>query len=505
MSSRCAPRCTEEEISDFEIRISDLSYHPLSQGEREENRNPKPQFRNSKFEIHMTDKAVTKYLARYAEPEAALVAGLPGDFGHALVVPAYGEGESLFKLLASVPGGPQGDVLIALVLNARAASPDKVHEGNKITRRRLADSLPTPLVLSEDPPIRAYPLPRGRLLLIDRAMRGHFLPEGQGVGLARKIGNDTVLALAAAGRLRSAWLHNTDADTVLPDDYFEQLRGVDPEEVGSAIYSFDHAFDSDPILAEAGRLYEISLRYYVLGLAWAGSPFAYQSMGSCLAVPAPAYAQVRGFPKRNAAEDFYVLNKLAKVGSIVRLAGSPLLAEGRPSDRVPFGTGQALLDLTAKRGGLSAFRLYHPLIFGHLAGWLRVLAAIARSGGDVGKSLEELPSATPYFQADLLRDSLERIGAFAAIRDAIGRSRDGSTLLRHLHTWFDALRTLKLVHALRDGGLRSLPWREALYEAPFAGLTSSTEDQVEQLRKGLAAEERKLAATRVGVSSLTAE
>ncbi len=453
----------------------------------------------------MTDKAVTKYLARYAEPEAALAARLRGNFGHALVVPAYGEGESLFKLLASVPGGPQGEVLIAVVLNARAASPDKVHQANETVRRRLADSLPAPLVLSGDPPIRAYPLPRGKLLLIDRAMRGHFLPEGQGVGLARKIGNDAVLALAAARPLESPWLHNTDADTVLPRDYFEQLRGVDPAGVGSAIYSFDHVFDPDPTLAEAGRLYEISLRYYVLGLAWAGSPFAYQSMGSCLAVPAPAYAQVRGFPKKNAAEDFYVLNKLAKVGSIVRLSGTPLLAEGRPSDRVPFGTGRALLDLAAKRGGLSAFRLYHPLIFAHLAGWLRVLAAIARAGGDVSKSLEELPSANPYFRTDLLRDSLERIGAFAAIRDAIGRSRSANTLLRHLHTWFDAFRTLKLVHALRDGGLPSLPWREALAEAPFTGLTSSTADDVEELRKGLATEERKLAATRSGVPSLITE
>lgn len=450
----------------------------------------------------MTDKAVRKYLARYAEPEAALAAALPGSFGHALVVPAYGEGESLFKLLASVPVGPQGEVLIAVVLNARASSPDKVHEANETVRRRLADSLPTPLVLSGDPPIQTYPLPRGRLLLIDRATRGHFLPEGQGVGLARKIGNDAILALAAARRLESPWLHNTDADTVLPRDYFEQLQGLDSEGVGSAIYFFDHAFDPDRTLAEAGRLYEISLRYYVLGLAWAGSPFAYQSMGSCLAIPAPAYAQVRGFPKKNAAEDFYVLNKLAKVGSIERLAGAPLRLEGRPSDRVPFGTGRALRDLAAKRGGLAGFHLYHPLVFAHLASWLAVLAAIARSGGDVEKPLARLPGADTFFRADLLRESLERIGAMSAVRDAIRRSRDEKTLLRHLHTWFDAFRTLKLVHALRDGGIPSLPWREALAEAPFTGLADSTEDDIEALREALAREERKLAKSPAGLPAL---
>jgi hypothetical protein len=450
----------------------------------------------------MSDKAIAKYLSRYAEPEAAIAASLPGNFAHIPVVPAYGEGESLFRLLASVPGESGSEVLTIVVLNARKASPDSVHEANETVRRRLGDSLPEPLLLSAEPPIRAYPVSGGKLLLIDRAVRDHFLPEGQGVGLARKIGNDAALALLAAGRLESPWLHNTDADTVLPRDYFSQLEDVDPQGVGSAVYFFDHIFDPDPALAEAGRLYEISLRYYVLGLAWAGSPFAYQSMGSCLAVPATAYAEVRGFPKKNAAEDFYVLNKLAKVGSIARLSGAPLRLEGRPSDRVPFGTGRALRNLVGKREGLSSFRLYHPLVFAHLASWLRLLRTIARSGGDMEKPLAELPSANPYFRTDLLRESLERIGALAAIRDAIRRSRDEKTLLRHMHTWFDAFRTLKLVHALRDAGIDSLPWREALAEAPFTGLAASTEDDIEVLREALAAEERKLATSPAGLPAL---
>ena len=41
------------------------------------------------------------------------------------------------------------------------------------------------------------------LLLIDRAAPGYFLPEGQGVGLARKIGCDLILRLRAGGRI--AW------------------------------------------------------------------------------------------------------------------------------------------------------------------------------------------------------------------------------------------------------------------------------------------------------------
>jgi hypothetical protein len=342
------------------------------------------------------------------------------------------------------------------------------------------------------------------LLLIDRALPGHFLPGGQGVGLARKIGNDVVLALCAGGRVASPWIHNTDADTVLPGDYFEQTRTLDAETAGAAIYAFEHRFDPDPAQAEAARLYEISLRYNLLGLAWAGSPYAYHSMGSCLAIPAAAYAAVRGFPRRNALEDFHALNKLAKVGSILRLSGLPLMLEGRISERVPISTGVAIGGLVSRRGALSGFRLYHPLVFAHLAAWLRVLAAIARSGGDARAPLAQLPSSTPFFRTDVLTEALERMGAFHAVQEALTLSKDEETLLRHLHTSFDALKTVQLIHALRDGGLSSIGYHQALTEAPFTGLAESVDEDPENLRRVLIAEEGKLAGIPAGLSRIPA-
>jgi hypothetical protein len=451
----------------------------------------------------LSGKAPRQYLARHAEPEARIADALPGEYGHALIVPAYGERESLFSLLASVPGGPTGPVLIVVVLNARADSPEEVHASNTAARERLARELPEIAVLSDAPFVRAYRLAGGALVLVDRARPGALLPEGQGVGLARKIGNDLALRLASLGRLASPWLHNTDADTLLPRDYFEQTQSCDPSTTAAAIYFYAHRFEEDEDLALAGRLYEISLRYYVLGLAWAGSPYAYQSMGSCIAVPGIHYAAVRGFPRKNAAEDFYVLDKLAKTGAIARLAGSPLTLEGRPSDRVPFGTGRALRDLVGKKRPLAGFRLYHPLVFAHLAAWLEVLDRVAATG-DPARALETLPASGPFFRTDLLREALEKLGAGPAIAEARERSSDAVTLRRHLHTWFDAFRTLKLVHALRDGGLPSLPWREALAEAPFTGLTASTDDEPEMLREALADRERELSGSPAGVPAMPA-
>ncbi len=446
-------------------------------------------------------RAVEQYLSRHAEPEAKLAERLEGRFEHVVVVPAYGEAQSLFDTLGSIPRVERGPTLVIVVLNARAGSPAPVHEINRASAGRLAEAASASVEIGADPPASALSYPNGTIVVIDRAGPGRFLPEGQGVGLARKIGNDLALRLHAAGRLASPWIHNTDADTVLANDLFEQTAAVPEEDNAAAIYFFEHRFGEEPELALAARLYEISLRYYVLGLAWAGSPYAYEAMGSCIAIRPWAYAAVRGFPRKNAAEDFYVLDKLAKAGSIARLAGTPFLLEGRISDRVPFGTGKALSQLLAKKGALEGFRLYHPATFAHLAAWLRALDAVAASGGRVEAALDELPRENPFFKTGLLVASLEEMGAFPAIRDAIARSGDADTMRRHFHTWFDAFRTLKLIRALQAGGLPALAWREALAEAPFTGLSSSTVDEPEALRRALAARERELAQTPAGLTA----
>lgn len=442
--------------------------------------------------------SILTYLSRKAEPEAKAAERLEGAFGYMIEIPAYGEGEDLFATLGSIPGGPRGGVLIVLVLNARTDSPPAVHEANEAARRRLASRGEGHVRLSDDPPITASRVPGGCLVLIDRAAPGWFLREGEGIGLARKIGCDFALGALAAGHLATRWLHLTDADVLLPNDYFEQSAALEDEATAAAVYFFAHRFEPDEALGLAGRLYEVSLRYGVLGLAWSGSPYAYEAMGSCMAVRPEAYAAIGGVPRVNAREDFEFLNLVAKQGAVARLSGAPLTLSGRISTRVRVSTGQALGKLVEMPRAREAFRLDHPALFAHLAAWLTVLDAAA-SSGDLAAASRHLPSDSPFFLAELLTDSLERQGAFAAARKAMSASEDPAVRRRLLHSWFDARRTRRLLDLLRGGGLRPLPWHEALREAPFTDLAGSVEEDPDALLKHLAALERRLSGSPAGL------
>ena len=133
--------------------------------------------------------------------------------------------------------------------------------------------------------------------------------------------------------------------------------------------------------------YEIFLRAYVMGLSFAGSPYAFHAIGSTMACTAQAYVDVRGMNRRTAAEDFHFLNKLAKIGSIGVIETTTVFPSPRPSKRVPFGTGQRVLRFMT--GGTDEYRLYDPRIFEILREWLAGMED--RSGQGFGSHPDRRP------------------------------------------------------------------------------------------------------------------
>jgi len=438
-------------------------------------------------------RAERQYLDRYAEPEARDVYARGRRFGHVLTIPAYGEGSELRRALASIPAGPRGDVLTVLVVNGRADSPRAAREANLALLETLAAEHGRGTPLARNASLHDHP--RGALLLVDRATAGHELPPRQGVGLARKIAADIALGLWRRGDVASAWIHCTDADVVLPGDYFEAAPDDDAlaprsarsmnAPIAALLYPFRH-LDPTPDALE----YEVSLRYYVAGLRFAGSPYAFHTIGSTFAVHAIAYARVRGFPKRLAAEDFYLLNKLAKVGAIHSLDGAPIQLSARTSQRTPFGTGRALTRARQRGRDPDRLRVYHPDVFSDLGAWLQTLRALAElgAGADPADLLEAHTRRWPAANAQRLRARLDETGAWAAARLGVERCRTPATRAKHLHAGFDAFRTLKLIHALRAAGVGSIPLRTALSEASFVRARAGA--ALEEIREQLARAER---------------
>jgi len=414
--------------------------------------------------------AIERYLAGHAEPEAAEVTLGAQGLSHVLTVVAHDEDVARFGLLETLPVG--GGVLAIVLVNDRDdCGPDAIAR----TRAFHAG------LLERYGPGRAagggateHATAFGALLLMRRSADTRPLPARQGVGLARKIVCDVALSLAAGGQLETELIHVTDADAQLPSEYFERLapRGGAPL---SAVYPFVHVGD-DPTLRSATMLHELWLRHYVVGLQRAGSPYAMHTIGSTLAISTGAYAAVRGFPRRHGAEDFYLLNKAAKVGPVERLGGAPITLRDRASDRVPFGTGPAVQRIVA--GEAVAF--HHPRCFELLAELLSGLRGLARDGG----TEVELPSLLcPSLSAAHARRMVASTGIEGALPAALARP-DVEARLRHLHDHFDALRTLKFVRGLREVGLPEQPPMEAV-----VGLLGGGQSGVAEALEGLRAVE----------------
>ncbi|HWA71464.1 MAG TPA: hypothetical protein VG937_04000 [Polyangiaceae bacterium] len=416
---------------------------------------------------------VGKYLSRWAEPSARpLAEALSDRYFAALGVPLLGESHAFLEGYRAAARQAPGRVLIVAVVNATVATAPELRAQNGALLQQLCRGA---RALSEHAFFERHA--EFDLLTLDRSSPGRELPERQGVGLARKIAGDLLLAMFERGALDLPFLLMTDADATLPADYFARAERERARGPAALIYPFRHVPGVDPeVVHHATQLYEALIRYHVLGLAWAGSAYAYHSIGSTLAVHVDAYAGVRGVPKRAAGEDFYLLDKLGKLGPIRKLDGAPVAIASRRSARVPFGTGPRVEQLLNQRRALVASDQAFLALKHVLLGLDRVAASSAPA--PLAETLKALPPALAAQAAQVI----EELGLPAAMRAAIEQVGQGN-LRRRLHTWFDALKTLQFLHLLRDRGVSELELTDALSRAPFCPAGDPTlEATLERLR-----------------------
>ncbi len=397
---------------------------------------------------------LANYLQHYAEsaiddlvPFIAANFSNTQSFKHCLIIPAYNESHQfIFSLLSKLDNKKWESTLIIIIVN----QPDN---DNDVTKNTFFWDGLHQLTLKNNLQQSTYNSAKdiflkfdhksssSSIVLLDFFRQSRKLPRKKGVGLARKIGCDFACLLSQQKRVILNWLHTSDADTSLPDDYFQQTAALDTKSTSAAVYDFAHRGEKNKI-TESTQLYEESISYYVDGLRYAKSPYAYHTLGSCIAVSIESYTLVRGFTKRAGGEDFYCLNKLAKVGEIKQLKGNKLSIATRESNRVPFGTGPAVAQIMENAESQSTLLSYNPLVFLELKNLLLSFENLFdykhKSDAWLGQQSKETQNALQSLHINILFDHINL------------QISERRLCMVHIHQWFDAFKTLRFIHLLES-------------------------------------------------------
>jgi len=273
----------------------------------------------------------------------------------------------------------------------------------------------------------------------------------KGVGLARRIAADTALSLIDQKIIKTPWLFSTDADVVLPEGYFEVVVGVS-DKVSALSLRFIH-MTSDPIQEKLQAQYDFKLNYYQMGVRFIGAAYDYIPLGSTLIAAANSYAQVRGFPCRSGGEDFYILNKLAKLGTVLQPQQPIIEIQSRFSDRVPFGTGPAISKIQQQQLEGEVYTYYHPEIFHLIKAWRRKIESYYEN--------QQLPKddggLNQHWQIE------------GVLQQAKAQIKTQHRWNQFVHEWFDAFKILKSVHFLRTE-FKSNSYVELIESAAYQSL-----------------------------------
>ena len=392
---------------------------------------------------------IDTYLQYYSTGERwNLIANDTENISQVVVIPAYAEREMLFSTLASLAHNPSSSLdysFILCVINNKDNSPPDAIKNNLLTITYLEALVKKTSLRRFNTDREIYPLlftlsdAKLKLGYIDASSRGNEIPQNLGgVGMARKIGMDMALRLLKKSSAPRNLILSLDADTLVQNNYLSAIKNYFTPRVKTAIVAYEHqlpeAFEEQAAIC----CYEIFLRYWVLGLKYAKSPWAFHSIGSTIVTLTEAYLGVRGMNKREAGEDFYFLSKLAKMGEIGYIKETCVYPSARSSARVPFGTGKRIQRFLA---GIhkEEYHLYDPRIFVILAEWLHLMKNQFKCGED--EILIKTERSHP-----MLKSFLKNCD-FTAVWSKIRRNaKDEKTLTRQFNDWFDGFKTLKLIN-----------------------------------------------------------
>ena len=162
-----------------------------------------------------------------------------------------------------------------------------------------------------------------------------------GVGWARKTLFNKILEVASEEDL----LISLDADTRIRPTYVASILHTfreHPQWPALAV-PYYHPLSGDAAMDHALLRYELYMRNYAINMLLTDTPYQYTALGSAIVMRAGALRKIGGITPYQSGEDFYLLQKFCKMAPIGTDNAEMVYPATRTSNRVPFGTGPAIL------------------------------------------------------------------------------------------------------------------------------------------------------------------
>ncbi len=374
----------------------------------------------------------------YEFSEPLIKASLPKELDVAIVIPSYNEAflvDTLNSLLDCKYG--DGAVEVIIVINDSEVSSSDIHKFHKAQHLQLLEWA----AQNSTDKLRFFPL-----------YTPNIAKKKAGPGIARKIGMDEAFIRFNAVKNPYGIISNLDADTTVQENYLQTLIHESKDHNQTKAYSihFEHALDDEKVTENTRKAiidYELHLRYYIDMQKIFGFPFAYQTIGSAMAVRSYAYGEAFGMNKRQAGEDFYFLQKFIKTGYFANINATTVFPATRISDRVPFGTGKSVSDIVENKD----FKTYNFQAFETISdidGFIQALYEDFDSGMKV---------INPIFKLYLVEHNFPK--KYSEIKK---HTKDLEGFRKRFYTWFDAFRLMKYLHFCRDRYYKNIPIEEAI-------------------------------------------
>lgn len=266
-----------------------------------------------------------------------------------------------------------------------------------------------------------------------------------GVGNARKLGLDHASKLLGP----DDYLICFDADTSCSENYVNDILEQGSHHNADLLsIHFEHQIDDRSVEGSSIIQYECFLRYHINQLKNSAYPYAFQTIGSSMAVKNKTYKAFGGMNRRKAGEDFYFMHKIIPYRRIIEVTNCYTIPSSRTSDRVPFGTGKSVADQL--NASTQTYYTYHPYIYSELAQLMEYF--LREESYELG--YERLSNTNRHYLAS---ENFKNV-----LNGFIDHSKDHEQLKLKLFQWFNGLRSLKYMHFMRDEYYSNIPLKDAL-------------------------------------------